>query len=217
MNNTVEWYLATKEERTELVRFYLKERGWSYGELAKYLGVTRNVIAGICNRNGIKVTDDKPKVAAPRRNPISPARHQPDPTNVILFRSRPDLAPDHEEAVEDMVRNLKERAKAQRKGNEQSAVLMVMANKREASPNPHVNAPRALREELWQPLLGSLPITQEDANSRHCRWPVSSDNKMCCGNHAVDGKPYCEAHCAIAYKPAPPMIFKSVNERRARA
>ncbi|UXS31342.1 hypothetical protein FY152_04230 [Agrobacterium tumefaciens] len=38
-----------------------------------------------------------------------------------------------------------------------------------------------------------------------CRFPLTSperhDPHMFCGSPSIDGKPYCAAHCALAYRP----------------
>lgn len=198
---SVNWNNLNKEERAKLVRFYLLDKLWTYGQLANYLGITRNTIAGICNRNGIKIPKHKPKPL-----PASPEPAGVD--NVILFPliSRPVRG----EAAAEMARKLK----AKRTNSAQSAAVQRITGRAIDMDSLFVRDPKPLREEIWQPLPGSLPITQEDANSRHCRWPVSDDNKMCCGNHVAQGKPYCEAHCAIAYKPAPPIKF---GKRKTRA
>lgn len=194
MSHIVEWYLMNKKERAALVRFYLSEKGWSYSQLAQRLGVTRNVIAGICNRNGIKIGTKQNLVVLPSTV-----------DNVVPFPLPPSPpAPRREEAVLDMAKKLK----AKRKASVQSNAIQRMQGRIEDAASGYVRDPRPLREEVWRPLPGSLPIILEDTNAQHCRWPVSEDNKMCCGNRAIEGKVYCEHHNALAYRPAPPLKVK---------
>jgi len=227
MIETVQWYLMTTKERAELVRFYLNERGWSYGELANHLGVTRNVIAGICNRNGIKTTNKTPKIAVPRSVPRTVAPRAAEaptplrapaaptvpgaPSKIVPFPVR-KADQEREEAFDDMAKKIKA---ARGNGSNQSAVPMLIANKRDRTPNPGTSGPRPLQSAVWQPLPNSQPIVLEDTGSQHCRWPVSEDNKMCCGNAAKDGKPYCSVHYAMAYRPAPPITFGKRKKNEA--
>jgi hypothetical protein len=41
--------------------------------------------------------------------------------------------------------------------------------------------------------------------NRDCRFPLTSpepnEPHLFCGSPAADGKPYCAAHCALAYRP----------------
>lgn len=199
MTHVVEWYLATQQERAALVRHYLIEQGYSYGQLAKHLGVTRNVIAGICNRNGIKI-GTQTKIAIV---PVLWAKDRPPVvmSNVVPFSSR---QPDREEAGEVMAK-LKGQIKAKRKTSAQSMVVSIMAGKRE--PTPDYAPPKVDRSAAWQPLPESQPVSIEDANARHCRWPISDDNHTWCGCHIKEGSVYCQTHHAMAYKPTPPINF----------
>lgn len=194
------WDDMNKGERAALVREYLTEKGWSYGQLASYLNVTRNTIAGICNRNGIKIGSRQKVVVLPSEVP--PVQ----PSNVVPFPVRP--ASDREEAVADMVKKAAAKLKAKRKMSAQSSAHLTVTHRALDLESVYIRDPRPLRSEYWQPLPGSIPVSFEDANSRHCRWPVSEDNKLCCGNHVKEGKVYCPTHCEVAYRPAPPLKVK---------
>ncbi len=199
---SVNWNNLNKEERAKLVRFYLLDKLWTYGQLANYLGVTRNVIAGVCNRAGIKIPKNKPKPL-----PASPEPAGVD--NVVLFPliSRPN----REEAVAEMAKKLK----AKRTNSAQSAAVQRMAGRELDMESLFVRDPRPLREEYWKPLPNSSPIRLENTNAHHCRWPVSEDNHQCCGNPAKPGKPYCDTHCEIAYRPAPVLTLKRRKAEKA--
>lgn len=187
------WDDMNKKERANLVRFYLIDKGYSYGQLAAAIGISRNTIAGICHREGIKVgTKGKTVVAIP----ATPA----PPGNIIPF----PVAKRPEEGLADMAKKLK----AKRSNSAQSAAIERMAGRELDMNSLFLRDPRPLREEFWKPLPSSQPVSLEDANHRHCRWPVSEDNHTCCGAPAKEGKPYCDTHCEIAYRPATPIIFK---------
>jgi hypothetical protein len=53
MTKTMDWP-ASVPDRTKLVRYYIMEEGWSYGQLAEAFGVSRSAIAGVCYRAGIR-------------------------------------------------------------------------------------------------------------------------------------------------------------------
>lgn len=193
------WDDMSKKERANLVRFYLIDKGYSYGQLAAALNVTRNTIAGICNREGIKVgTKGKTVVAIPG----TPT----PPTNIIPF----PVAQRPEEGLADMAKKLK----AKRKNSEQSMVIAVMAARREPPPDYAPKAPPT-KEEYWHPIPESQPVSIEDANSRHCRWPVSPDNKTWCGCRVRQSSVYCDTHHALAYRPAPEIKLKKKKAQYA--
>ena len=45
-----------------------------------------------------------------------------------------------------------------------------------------------------------------DLKPHHCRWPLNNalgGEYYFCGDQRQSGKPYCEAHTALAYQPNP--------------
>ena len=47
------------------------------------------------------------------------------------------------------------------------------------------------------------PLPIPNVVERYCQWPIGdpgSDDFHFCGKAAVPGKPYCDKHCAIAYR-----------------
>ncbi len=46
------------------------------------------------------------------------------------------------------------------------------------------------------------PILIGDLTSHTCRWPVEGEGyqMLYCGGHALEGRPYCAAHCRMAYQ-----------------
>ena len=51
------------------------------------------------------------------------------------------------------------------------------------------------------PPIGTVRlVTLFELQSHHCRWPFGDGPILFCGGDAVDGKPYCAGHCAVAYR-----------------
>ncbi|MAO91775.1 MAG: global cell cycle regulator GcrA-like protein [Rhodospirillales bacterium] len=47
------------------------------------------------------------------------------------------------------------------------------------------------------------PLPIPNVVERHCQWPIGhpgTDEFHFCGKSAVPGKPYCQAHCGVAYR-----------------
>lgn len=53
-------------ERNKAIIAYLRETGATYGQAAEAFGVSRNVVAGICNRVGLKLGRCPPEVHSQR-------------------------------------------------------------------------------------------------------------------------------------------------------
>jgi GcrA cell cycle regulator len=206
MTHVVEWYMMSKEERANVVRFYLIDNAWTYGQLAAHLGVTRNTIAGICHREGIRADKSKPKSAE-----TLPAPPLVRPRNVIPF---PQPEPVREEAVSEMVRKAKEALKAKRRNGEQSNVLTVLANRREDVEVGKDPVVKRHTGPAWEPLPDLVPIRLMDLKSCDCRWPVTEETGWFCGAPAAEGKTYCAAHAQRAYIPTKPIQFKARPKER---
>jgi GcrA cell cycle regulator len=62
----------------------------------------------------------------------------------------------------------------------------------------------AMRRAPAAPKREPNVVTLERLKANQCSWPEGEpgeDDFRFCGNPAVDGKPYCEDHCKIAYVP----------------
>lgn len=204
----INWSNLNKEERAKLVRFYLIDKRWSYGQLSNYLDISRNVIAGICNRHGISIVRDRTK------GPI-PTGIADD--TVILFPLLKRPSHSREEAVKDMVKKSVAKLKAKRiAGMQTSAAHKINDRLSDMRSLPDRNTP-FLTSPVWQPLEKQNPVLVEHAAFHQCRWPVSEDNRYCCGASTKEGKPYCPTHCAVAYRPAPPLRLKKKHVQKTQA
>jgi GcrA cell cycle regulator len=70
----------------------------------------------------------------------------------------------------------------------------------------------AMRRLPAQPKREPNVITLDRLSANMCSWPEGEpgqDDFRFCGTPAVDGKPYCAAHCKIAYVPATKKKAKS--------
>lgn len=52
-----------------------------------------------------------------------------------------------------------------------------------------------------------LNLTFDQLQNGDCKWPYGDGPFLFCGHPAIEGRPYCRGHCAIAYRP--------MEERRA--
>lgn len=71
----------------------------------------------------------------------------------------------------------------------------------EAKPQPRqaLNTPKPSADAAPRAVLRPVRRT---SNGPSCLWPIgdpSREDFHFCGDSAVEGKPYCEAHCAKAY------------------
>lgn len=78
-------------------------------------------------------------------------------------------------------------------------------------PMPEVPIDLGLRTELSCDVVG--------LTKHNCHWPIgtpSTEDFFFCGQKAVDGRPYCGAHCRIAYTPtkSPRPTFRNKSGTR---
>lgn len=214
----VAWYMATKEQRAEIVRYFLLVENWSYDRLAAHLGVSRNVIAGVCNRNGIRISSRTPKKI--QVHPLDKVEaipaFLPVRDNVIEFKPPTSQPVSREEAVSDMLKKQSEKLRAKRRMSEQSYVATLRATKvfdAEKGLPPELK-PRPTNAKAWDALPDLVPVTLLDLKAHDCRWPIGDHTGTFCGARAVDGKVYCSTHAALAYRPAPLIKLKKPKDVR---
>ena len=178
MTKTMDWP-ASVPDRTKLVRYYIMEEGWSYGQLAEAFGVSRSAIAGVCYRAGIRKLKAATKKAVV--GPGLPPQH---------LSTRLTAAPIEEAPVDIMAKRARSAQRPMQRGP-------IMGPPLKAVP---------IEGGVWSPLPGIDAIAFVDTTASQCKWMVG--HHLCCGAQATQNKPYCPTHCAIAYKDPPPPLMK---------
>lgn len=181
------------DERVETLKRMWAE-GQSASQIAKELGgVTRNAVIGKVHRLGLsnrnasgepaKARDEQPDTVAERTE--APAKAE-----------RPEAAPAPE---------------AEKPAAEPSASAPAAPPVRKhvpgqpLPPQPSANeiSPEALAKASEAEKLARR-ISLMELTERTCKWPLgdpATDDFFFCGLAALPGKPYCEAHTALAYQP----------------
>ena len=80
-----------------------------------------------------------------------------------------------------------------------AAVLLAEELTREPQPRPAVEPPSAQP----QPVAPSGASKQARGGAKSCSWPMGDPKQPefhFCGEEAEPGRPYCTAHCAMAYQ-----------------
>ena len=201
--------MSWTDERVDLLKKMWNE-GHSASSIAKELGsVTRNAVIGkvhrlgLSNRNGPEPAIDAP-ATPPTPEPEAPvvdlaqakaerAETQPEPEATAKPDTDPVAAPEPTDDVEDEdpVASYTPRP--------------IIPAGQPLPPQPSANEidPEALatvREvEKTAKKLSLLELTE-----RTCKWPVgdpATDEFWFCGLPVKPGKPYCEAHVAVAFQP----------------
>jgi len=197
--------MAWTDERVEKLRQMWSE-GMSASQIAKSLGgVTRNAVIGKVHRLGLSnrtsskpdggpdMAQDipvtaKPSVAEPAPKPAAETAPKPKP--------KPEATPTPAPAPAQVARP--------------AAPLNVR------EPRPPMEAP--VTADLAAIDARAMKISLLELTERTCKWPIgdpTSDDFHFCGQPAHPGKPYCEAHVAVAFQP---MSSRREREReRARA
>ena len=73
----------------------------------------------------------------------------------------------------------------------------------QARPPRAMTKPKALPKEIVPPTLEMRPVTLDELNSSHCRWPVGDPCKedfRFCGAEKDIERSYCAFHRALAYQ-----------------
>lgn len=172
------------EERVELLKKLWLE-GLSASQIAGVLGegVTRNAVIGKVHR--LKLSGRaKPASVAPR------VRSAPRPAARRVASPSAPRAPGNAGAM------MKSRPMTTgAAGIVQGATALKISEEFEVELEA---APQAA--ELFIPVEQRLSLLQ--LNEHTCKWPIGdplAPNFYFCGQHSVDGKPYCEFHSRRAY------------------
>ncbi len=203
--------MSWTDERVELLKKLWNE-GHSASQIAKELGgVTRNAVIGkvhrlgLSNRNGPEA-DPTPAPAAATRPEPEPAQAETPVVDLAQAKaeraaSRPEPAPAPAEEPAEPVAEV-----------QTYTPKPIIPAGQPLPPQPSLNEidPEALatvREvEKTARKLSLLELTE-----RTCKWPIgdpATEEFWFCGLPVKPGKPYCEAHVAVAFQP--------MNARRDR-
>lgn len=202
--------MSWTDERVELLKKMWNE-GHSASQIAKELGgVTRNAVIGkvhrlgLSNRNGPEAdatADAKPKAAA------EPPKAAPEPTPEPVIEA--PAAP-----VVDLAQAKAERASQAR---EAAAPEPEVEEPQVYTPRPIIPAgqplpPQPSANEIDPEALATVrevekaarKLTLLELTERTCKWPIgdpATSDFWFCGLPVKAGKPYCEAHVAVAFQP----------------
>jgi GcrA cell cycle regulator len=216
--------MSWTDERVELLKKMWNE-GHSASQIAKELGgVTRNAVIGKVHRLGLSnrtTPEAEAKAEEPASSPAPEAKPEPA-ERPAAAEPKPAAAPARapEEAlapVVDLAQAKAERAAAARASEEarddaeededipayQPRAIIPAGQPLPPQPSANEIDPEALatvREvEKTARKLSLLELTE-----RTCKWPIgdpATDDFWFCGLPVKPGKPYCEAHVAVAFQP----------------
>lgn len=192
------------EERVELLKKLWAE-GKSASAIAKELGsVTRNAVIGkvhrlnLANRNGPEPeAEPVPEpVAAVAEEPPAP---EPAPEPV---QAQPEPEPEAPNLAQAPVREVAPVG---------GTVVPIPGRRPGAIPGQPL-PPQPSASEISPEALANQrevekvarKLTLMELTERTCKWPIgdpATDNFYFCGLPVVPGKPYCEAHVAVAFQP----------------
>jgi GcrA cell cycle regulator len=201
--------MSWTDERVELLKKMWNE-GHSASTIAKELGgVTRNAVIGkvhrlgLSNRNGPETGTDKPEQA-------SPAAPDKGPAVVDLAQVKAERAAQPKPKVTAPAPQPEPVAAKPAPEPQEEPVATytpkpIIPAGQPLPPQPSANEidPEALatvREvEKTAMKLSLLELTE-----RTCKWPIgdpATSDFWFCGLPVKPGKPYCEAHVAVAFQP----------------
>jgi len=175
-----EYRMSWTEERVDLLKKLLND-GMTASQIAKELGgVTRNAVIGKIHRLGLS---SRPDQSAEASGTSEEAKNGPEPQEAAKGDSGQVSANGSSVPLRKTILSADQPLPPQPSANEVSAE--ALANVREVE----MNAPK----------ISLLELTE-----RTCKWPIgdpATDEFWFCGLAAKPGKPYCEAHIAVAFQP----------------
>lgn len=195
--------MSWTDERVELLKKMWNE-GHSASTIAKELGgVTRNAVIGKVHRLGLS-NRNGPEAASAPEEPV--ARPSPEPAAPVVDlaqvkaeRAKPKPAPEPAPAPKTVAEEVDSEPV------ETYTPKPIIPAGQPLPPQPSANEidPEALatvREvEKTAMKLSLLELTE-----RTCKWPIgdpATSDFWFCGLPVKPGKPYCEAHVAVAFQP----------------
>jgi GcrA cell cycle regulator len=198
--------MSWTDERVELLKKMWAE-GKSASTIAKELGsVTRNAVIGkvhrlnLASRGGAEGEAE----AAPAA-PAAPEPATPAPSGAAAPAPAPE--PEPEDDIEPAPA-----AAPPREAPVSGGTVVPMPGRRPVAvpgqplpPQPSANeiSPEALANQREVEKV-ARKLSLMELTERTCKWPIgdpATDNFYFCGLPVVAGKPYCEAHVAVAFQP----------------
>jgi GcrA cell cycle regulator len=216
--------MSWTDERVELLKKMWTE-GKSASQIAKELGsVTRNAVIGKVHRLGLasRIAGESAEVpAAPGSAPGSAtgsasAATAPGPVAAepVEPAAPAPVVPEPEPAPASIAPAAA--PAAARDGAAPapvaSAVVVSMPGRRPIAPAGQPLPPQPSANEISPEALANVREVEKTARKlslmelteRTCKWPIgdpATDDFYFCGLPSVAGKPYCEAHVAVAFQP----------------
>jgi len=207
--------MSWTDERVEMLQQMWSE-GQSAAQIAKTLGgVTRNAVIGKVHRLGLsnraptaaqRAADAEPEGAAVpggEAAAVKPQTAAPEAAPNAAPKPAPEPAPVAETVAETV-------AEPDEVAAETVAEIAPVAP-RPAQRDPLRREPAPMTEERLEVLANLAEIektarrvTLMDLTERVCKWPIGDPTDPAfrfCGLPAQQGKPYCEAHVAVAFQP----------------
>ncbi|SOH94777.1 GcrA cell cycle regulator [Monaibacterium marinum] len=187
--------MSWTDERVEILKQMWAE-GKSASVIAKELGgVTRNAVIGKVHRLGLSNRTAAP-AAAPKTAPEPEAKAPPPPPREPEAK-KPEPAPAPQAAAPKPV--------------EKPANLPIPPRKpiitagQPLPPQPSANEISAeALANLAEVEKRARKLTLMQLTERTCKWPIgdpATEEFWFCGLPCQPGKPYCEAHTAVAFQP----------------
>lgn len=197
--------MSWTDERVEKLKTMWGE-GQSASQIAKALGgVTRNAVIGKVHRLGLsnRATGAKPAAAAAPAADAKPVKAAPKAAPAAAAPApKADPAPAPSAPPKPVIQS-----STMRREPPPPTPAMVEDAARTAQ------ALAAIQKKAKK--LDLLELTE-----RTCKWPIgdpATDDFYFCGLGCAPGKPYCEAHVAVAFQPMSSRRDRDRNRNRAGA
>ncbi len=191
--------MSWTDERVEMLKKMWTD-GKSASQIAKELGgVTRNAVIGKVHRLGLSN-----RAAAPAKTEADKPVEKP----AVKARPKKPVKPAVEAAAEP--------------AQDKPAAAVVPATRKAIVPAGQPLPPQPSQSEISAEALANLAEIEKkskrlglmELTERTCKWPIgdpATDDFWFCGLAVQTGKPYCDAHVAVAFQP-----MSARRDRRSR-
>ncbi len=187
--------MSWTDERVEMLKSMWNE-GQSASQIAKTLGgVTRNAVIGKVHRLGLSN-----RTAGGKTEAEAKTAPEPEEAPVVVAAPEPEeaAAPEPEPEPEPVAVRAPAAAPA--------PAAAAQTGRREPPPPTPAMIEDAQRTAETLALMErkAKRITLLELTERTCKWPIgdpATDDFFFCGLPCHPGKPYCEAHVAVAFQP----------------